>query len=263
MSQERRRQKKLEKHRRKRAEVKRAARQRVPLGVDARARRLIHAAAGRPFGPAYVSAGFRDEEFAMLVVVALTRQLPDGRLLPALALVDRTCLGIKNATVLPPCSGQYELERTLQDRCGSAGPMEPCDPLLVQSIVFHAIDYAESLGFKPHREFPAELFGPRPPQLLETPLAHPAQPIYISGPHDNAVQIMQQLRARVGENFRFLVSNHDLGVFARVVPEQYTSLLADQSGDGDLDMVEAVDVDEDDYDGDEEGGEAQAPGQTS
>jgi hypothetical protein len=82
---------------------------------------------------------------------------------------------------------------------------EECSVLTAQSIVFHSIDYARSLGFSPHRDFPAQLFGPRPELLLDTPLSKPQKPYYVSGPRDNVSQIMAQLQGKMGEdNFNLL-----------------------------------------------------------
>jgi hypothetical protein len=73
------------------------------------------------------------------------------------------------------------------------GGMLSCEPLVAQSIVFHAIDYARSLGFEPHRDFQAALFGPRPAELLNTPWCVPERPIYVPGPHDNVFAITSKL----------------------------------------------------------------------
>src|SRR5436309_2135769 len=60
---------------------------------------ILRQAAKLPPGQAYVSADFTLERMdpPRLVSVVLTREAPGGIVLPALALVDRTCLGVKNA----------------------------------------------------------------------------------------------------------------------------------------------------------------------
>ncbi len=37
--------------------------------------------------------------------------------------------------------------------------MVPCELAVAQSIVYNALDYAASLGFEPHPDFPEPLFG--------------------------------------------------------------------------------------------------------
>jgi hypothetical protein len=78
--------------------------------------------------------------------------------------------------------------------------MVQSDPITVQSVVFHAIDYARRLGFEPERDFPAALFGPRPETLESTPWHAVGRPFYIPGPHDNVHAIARQLVAAVGES---------------------------------------------------------------
>jgi hypothetical protein len=56
--------------------------------------------------------------------------------------------------------------------------------------IYHAIDYAISLGFAPHRDFVAGLIGERPSALLDTALARPERPLYVPGPDDNAQKIL-------------------------------------------------------------------------
>ena len=162
---------------------------------------ILRQAAQLPHGQAYVSADFTDERMdpPRLVSVVGTRKAPGGIVLPALALVDRTCLGVKNAFVAEPVL-EYHFRSFLAE-VGRAheGGMVPCELLVAQSIVFHALDYAASLGFEPHPDFPEPLFGPRPAELLETPLAHPARPFWVRGPDADVEEILETLDESVGE----------------------------------------------------------------
>jgi hypothetical protein len=79
-------------------------------------------------------------------------------------------------------------------------------------VVFHALDYARSLGFFPHEDFEVALFEPRPASLSETPLAKPARPIYISGPDDDVPMILDHLDRHVGpDNYQFLAGMGGIG----------------------------------------------------
>lgn len=161
---------------------------------------LVRSAAREAFGPCFVSAEWDVVEGPpALVTVIVTRRLASGHLLAASALVDRTCLGVKDAFLFEPMSLAAFDE--LVDRIGVAhGGMERCEALVAQSLVFHALDYARSLGFEPHRDFPAPLFGPRPDELLETPWCAPKRPCYISGPRDDVSAITRRLITKVGED---------------------------------------------------------------
>lgn len=68
-------------------------------------------------------------------------------------------------------------------------------------MIFHALDYAASLGFAPHRDFVATLVGTRPETLVDTPLARPERPIFVPGPDDDVARIVGVLTAKVGTGF--------------------------------------------------------------
>lgn len=199
-------QKKAEKHRRKREQARQAARKQAVPGTRGALLRLASAA---PFGPCWVSDGLwdTDADVPSLVTVVVTRVLPGQLLLAHLVLVDRTCLGVKNAVVSQPLD-----ESTLHAEFVNISPdypMSPCELIVAQSVIYHAIDYARSLGFEPHRDFHASLLGPRPEQLVSTPLATPSRPYYVAGPDDIPQRIMRQLEAVVGSGGYDLLASSD------------------------------------------------------
>jgi hypothetical protein len=193
---DRRKQKKLAAHKKKREEAKKKERKKQ-LGQPTSEEGLLRRAADYPPGPAYLSAGWREESAPALVTAVATRLLPNGRYLAGVALVDRTCLGVKSGYALPVVD-RAELDEFLADAEEAHGGMEEHEPALVASLVFSAIDYARSLGFQPDPAFPAGVFGPRPAALTPTPFAKPARPLYIAGPDDNVPAILAQLEAAVG-----------------------------------------------------------------
>ena len=139
----------------------------------------------------------------------ITRRIR-GELLALLALVDRTCLGVKNANLLP-LQTERELRDFIDEVLLKMGDLRECPPDEAQAVVFHALDYAASLGFSPHPDFEPLLFEPRPASLRETPLAHPARPVFISGPDDDLAQIMAQLDKVVGPQAYDATSGLDRG----------------------------------------------------
>jgi hypothetical protein len=189
----------------KKQEARRKQREQARLQAQAVAQASAARAESAPvrrfeaaFGTCWVSDGWDDTDEPDLVGVVVTRKLADGRVLPGFALVDRTCLGVKEGFAgkpLPP-----DEVSTFVARIGLPhGGMVECEPLVAQSIVFHALDYARKLGFAPHADFPAELFEPRPSQLRDTPWCAPERPLYLAGPYDDAHAVLQQLTAAVGE----------------------------------------------------------------
>jgi hypothetical protein len=194
-----RRQRKLQQKRKKREQIKKQAR----FGATRRPSDealLARAGARAEFGPCFVSAGWDDPAAPRLVSLVVTRRLGLDELLPHTLLLDRTCLGIKNAMLSSPMTEDDLAD--FVDKVGSLhGGMEECDVLLAQSLTFNALDYARGLGFSPNADFHEALLGPRPDVLLKTPWCHPERPIYISGPDDDALRIVAQLGHATGGNF--------------------------------------------------------------
>ncbi|HKY39623.1 MAG TPA: hypothetical protein VJN18_26980 [Polyangiaceae bacterium] len=194
-----RRQRKLQEKRKKRELAKKRSR------LDAERRPSeeqlwVRAGARAPFGPCFISSGWDDSASAQLVSLVVTRILDGGDLLPHVLLLDRTCLGVKNAMLLAPMTDDELSELVEQVGLPHSG-MEDCHALLAQSMVFHAVEYAAKLGFAPNPDFREALLGPRPDELLTTPWASLERPLYVPGPDDNVALILLQLRKAVGENF--------------------------------------------------------------
>jgi hypothetical protein len=202
MGNDRARQKKLEKQKKKREKVRaqdRAARLAAAGRSRSEAERiLLQRVANAPAGDAWASVEWREEAPA-LVTVVVTRTLPDGALVAAVALVDRTSIGIKNGQLRGPLRAR-DVDAFIA-QLGRINPrgMEKVSDRTARSILHHAVAYARSLGFEPHPDFPASLMGPSD-DLEETPLAHPAKPIYVAEPDDDSPAILAKLTAAVGEN---------------------------------------------------------------
>jgi hypothetical protein len=205
-----RRQRKREQKKKKRDLAKKKARAALERRPDPE-ERLLRAAARSPFGPCYINTGWQlEEELPGLVSVVVTRRLPDGDLVPGVALVDRTCLGIKSAHARDKVTDD-EFQDLIADMDAAQGGMEPCEPLVAQSVVYHAADYARRLGFTPDPDFPELLFGPRPAELVDTPLRDAARPIYVRGPRDDVQGIVSQLVTAVGADGFTYVDDIGLG----------------------------------------------------
>jgi hypothetical protein len=203
-------QKQQDKQRKKRDLARQRHARRPPVHPGREA--LLRQAAELPHGPAFVSADFVETRMdpPRLVSVIVTRRAPGGIVLPSLALVDRTCLGVKNGFVAEPMSAPVFAEFARQVGQAHEGGMVACELSVAQSIVFHAVDYAASLGFEPHPDFPEILFGPRPVPLRPTPLARPPRPFWVRGPGDDAEAILAALDEAVGEG------NYDVAMISGV-----------------------------------------------
>lgn len=187
-------QKRLEKKKQRRLAARTAPRASAsPTSLNG----LLRLASAAPFGPAFMSPSWRSEE-PKLVTVVMTRMLASGAMVAGTALVDRTCLGVKDGF-----ARQIDSPMALDELIESVGrahegDMEEVSVLEAQSVVFNALEYARSLGFGPHRDFPEIVFGPRPEMLIETPLACPERPFFIPGPSDDMARILQTIEATTG-----------------------------------------------------------------
>jgi len=194
------RQRQLERQKRKRAVTVKAARA-SRLAQPSEAEALLRRAESSPHGPAFMSACWREGDGVPgLVTVIITRLLPDGRMIAALSLVDRTCLGVKNGFASVPMTADELAEQLERIGVTDDAPVERVSLLEAQSVLFHAIDYARSLGFEPHADFAARVVGSRPDHLLDTPLARPERPVYLSGPDDDQEMVLRQLARAVGDD---------------------------------------------------------------
>jgi hypothetical protein len=122
-------------------------------------------------------------------------------------LIDYFCLGIKDA-MFHKCD-RFKYEFLLgQISMTFEQDMQDISIEQAQAIVFGAVDYAASLGFKPHADFEEAklMLGPRLETLQPIEFGRSGKPFYMSGPYDNPQKIIQTLRDSVGEgNFYYMM----------------------------------------------------------
>ena len=117
-------------------------------------------------------------------------------------MVDLGCLGIKNAlTVGFASESTYRSEYRNQLMMGQ--PMVKCNLDLAAKVVEEAINYAASLGFKPHRDSKdaLKLLADANPQncTVTVPLGgENGKPFYVNGPYDDPARIIRTLERSVG-----------------------------------------------------------------
>lgn len=222
-------QKKALKHKKKREAASLKAKETTRLLFRPTSRDLLRLAAGRPLGPAFMSSNWESGNPSLpeLVSVIVTRRAPGQVLIGGFVLVDRTCLGVKNAMVFPP-QADLELEERVARIGQEIGSLRRVEPLQAQSVVYHAIEYARSLGFAPHPDFPEAIFGPRPAVLLDTPMARPERPFYVPGPEDDVAGVLARLSAAVGPD-EFDMPVPAAGLFVELGDEEEI----DEDEDGD------------------------------
>jgi len=159
-----------------------------------------------PFSECYVNEDWTSKGMATIV---LTKQMPSGKFIFASYLVDLYCLGLKDTT------SKFNVSATecqeLLDQFSSNQMMVNCDVSFIHNLIYGAIDYAEEIGFKPHKDFGLTEY------MLDTDLitdgideiefGKNGKPFFIAGPFDNVKRIMAILNQNLGEdNYTFTYS---------------------------------------------------------
>lgn len=122
-------------------------------------------------------------------------------------LLDIWCLGVKDA--MPPRTVDKIKFEEVAEALFDPFPGEPHPvPLEVaQGMIFSACEYAESLGFKPHKDFEKSRSHVGVGDgTIRIECGRNGKPCYVDGPHDDPIKIMRTLRENRGEgNFDFMV----------------------------------------------------------
>ncbi|MEA3396656.1 MAG: hypothetical protein U9R05_04265 [Chloroflexota bacterium] len=191
-------QKKRERHAAKRKAKRRSRRARlVPTGRKAILRRASH----WPVLGCWVNKDWRDT--TELNQVAIARRNPHtGEVFAGVVLMDRACLGAKNAFASNFATAA-EFRKELLGHIRQAQELTEIELNLAAAIIKAGIDYAAQFGFRPHADYreAAILLGDADPDAVteEIPVGGPeGKPLYVSGPYDNPEKIMAHLRRKVG-----------------------------------------------------------------
>lgn len=166
--------------------------------------RLIKHAKNYPVYECLIDEKWQDLGIAQIF---LSRRQPNGKMTIGSYLVDIYCLGLKNTFCNADLS-QEECE-ILKLNTYMGATLVPRSPGEVNKIIFGAIEYAERLGFKPHKDFDLSHYVlkglPIDEYDLKTEFGYKGKPFYIAGPDDDFEAILKALRNNLGEgNFRFV-----------------------------------------------------------
>ncbi len=142
-----------------------------------------------------------------LGMVLVARTTGYKRFVVSSYLVDYWCLGLKDTMGEKKLNDiKYQQFLNMVYR-GFPDSYQEITLEQAQAIVYGAIDYANDLGLKPHKDFQKTKnhLGSWSGQPKLT-FGRQGKPYFIEGPYDNGTQIMQTLRQNVGEgNFDYLV----------------------------------------------------------
>jgi len=157
-----------------------------------------------PIERCLISDGYDQDLLSLCLII---RRQASNYLSFAYFMIDRHCLGIKNA--MANCNVTPDvIEELIDTSTQSIGPMEDVTPEYFHNLVYGALDYAESIGFRPHKDFGLAQYLLNP-ELVDDGIddfvfGMDGKPYFISGPDDNVQKILNTLNRTVGEgNFNY------------------------------------------------------------
>ena len=147
--------------------------------------------------------------------VGLSRQLPDGNIAFAVFLVDRYCLGVKDA--MADILSRYEYDTRIAHKMRSEFTSKDISPAAGRKLVEAAVEYAHGLGLSPHADYHRAklIFGAIDPAECteQFEFGKDGKPFFIAGPFDSprrCRQIQAVLeRTRGSEGFHYLMPLDD------------------------------------------------------
>lgn len=137
--------------------------------------------------------------------LAVARFKASGEAEIGVFLVDRYCLGVKNAFLSRLSAAEYQT-RLVDRMFPDEQEREAITPACARKLVEESIAYARGLGFDPHPDYrlAQRVFGGiNPAECGRTfEFGDEGKPVYFQGPHDSpefVARVLAQLRRRCGE----------------------------------------------------------------
>jgi len=201
------RQKKLEKRKAKQQAERRQLARRNEGGLPAK----LKQAAAAPILHCCTTDTLWDQGIGQVLV---SRQLPGGQVAFGAFLVDRYCMGVKNAFAAVAQQSRYQ--EKVYGRLSSSGMPVTLEPARARKLVEGAVQYALDLGISPHPDYREAklIFGE-----IETnasaedfEFGKDGKPFFIAGPDDGPArcqQILRTLEDHCGsDGFHFIVPGY-------------------------------------------------------
>ena len=160
-----------------------------------------------PIHEVVVSSNWAEE--AQLATVVVARRSSGGTIVAAMFLVDRCCLGVKNAfSEVFANAGEYDTR--FRARFIRGEPMVLIELDLAAKIVRTSVSFARDLGFRPSADYKTArlLLEGADSDRCRTDISTggpDGKPLYIAGPEDDVRRIMTHLRNKLGlDGFHYI-----------------------------------------------------------
>ncbi len=153
-----------------------------------------------------------DWEESGVANIVIARMHTSGSITFCLYLVDLYCLGVKDSFF--KFNVTYSEYKNFLEKIEESMDMETADYVLVHNIILSGIEYAEELGFKPHKDFTSVTQymleeDTDDIELIEIECGKDGKPLYVQGPFDSiatANKIIKQLEHTAGRgNFNYIL----------------------------------------------------------
>jgi hypothetical protein len=195
-----------------------ARKQTTQAAVGINPRRLLRMARQMPVEGAWVQQGWQEQGVARVLIARIQ---PNDSIMFGEYIVDYFCTGIKDASYASNVKRETFSNEVIP-RLYSGTPPLDIEASLAHEVVWGAVEYAESLGFDPHRNFreASRILDPAGtmPRSGSIDFGYQGIPLYIPAPDDNQVGIIRRLIEAVGlGNFYYLPRGD--------VPEEVAELL--------------------------------------
>jgi hypothetical protein len=180
--------------------------------------------------------------------VCLSRQPPNGHVAFAVFLVDRYCLGVKDAIVEVVPRATYD--RRIMGELLSRFQAKNMAPAAARKVVVGAVEYARTLGFQPHPDYARghPIFGDIDPAQSAEQFEYgkDGKPFFIAGPHDGPARCRQILNTLIQScgvgGFDYLLPLAEPGALPEALAQQNPRVIGpDETGaiqEWDLDSFE-------------------------
>lgn len=135
--------------------------------------------------------------------VCVSRELPNGTVAYVLFLIDRFCLGVKDA--MAEITGRFTYDSRIEREMRSRFSAKNITPAAARKLVEDAVAYANRLGLPPHPDYHKfrHIFGDIDPQACteEFEFGKNGKPFFVAGPYDSperCAHILKTLEASCG-----------------------------------------------------------------
>ncbi|MBC8147399.1 MAG: hypothetical protein H8E98_05385 [Bacteroidetes bacterium] len=161
-----------------------------------------------PFNECYINNNWEETGMA---TIAISKNMPSGKIIIGTYMVDVFCLGLKD-TFYKFNMDSFEYNEFIEKLNNHPDGLKMCDVSLAHNIIYGAIDYADEIGFAPHKDFTVSEYLLDPELITdgidEIEFGKDGKPFYVSGPNDNVQRIKRILEKNVGiGNYDYLAES--------------------------------------------------------